>query len=264
VSSLVFCAGTALRAPLAERARAAAAAGFDAISLWVEDVERAHAEGWSDGDLEALFGELGLTVAELDGVSRWLPGADALPFGHRAEELFAIAERIGGRSLNVMEIFGAPVAVDEAAAAFARLCDQAREHGLLVHLESLPWSAVPTLDTAWQIVRRAERDNGGLMLDTWHFLRSGGRPEQLRELPGEKIFAVQLADAPAEPDGPLMDETLHRRLLPGPWSAQIVRVLDEIGCRAPLGVEVFSDALAALPVEEIAQRAAAAVRAVAR
>src|SRR6185295_14805737 len=32
----IFCAGTALRAPLPERARAAAAAGFDGVSLWAE------------------------------------------------------------------------------------------------------------------------------------------------------------------------------------------------------------------------------------
>ena len=262
---LVFCAGTALAAPLAARARAAAAAGFTSISLWAEDVERARAEGHTDGDLRALLDDLGLHVAELDGVSRWLPGADALPFGHRIEEYLVLAQSLGGRSINVMEIFGQKSDPDEAAAAFAALCEQARPHGLLVHLEHLPWSGVPDLRAAWQIVDRAGCANGGLMLDTWHFLRSGGRPEDLRAVPGERIFAVQLADAPAAPDGHVMDETLHRRRLPGEGDArvaEIIRTLDAIGCTAPLGVEVFSDALGALPVEEIARRAAAATRAV--
>jgi len=262
---LVFCAGTALRAPLAERARAAAAAGFTGISLWAEDVTRARAEGFSDGDVRALLAELGLDVAELDGVSRWLPGTGDLPFGHRAEDLLALATTVGGRSLNVMDIMAQPVPVEVAAASFAAICDQARPQGLLVHLEFLPWSSIPDLATAWKIVRLADRDNGGLMLDTWHFLRSGGQAVELRALPGEKIFAVQLADAPAAPDGHVMDETTHRRRLPGEGDgplADIVRTLHAIGCRAPLGVEVFSDTLSALPTDEIARRAARTTRAV--
>jgi len=44
----------------------------------------------------------------------------------------------------------------------------------------------------------------------------------------------------------------------------LVRALDEIGCDAPIGVEIFSDALAALPADEVARRCAAAVRSVLR
>jgi sugar phosphate isomerase/epimerase len=263
---LVFCAGTALKVPLAERARAAAAAGFDGISLWADDVERARADGFSDGDLRTLFAQLGLSIAELDGVSAWLPEGGALPaFGRRAEEFFAIAKALGGRSLNVMHIFATPLSIPAAATAFATLCDQAAEHGLLAHLEFLPWSGIPKLEVAWEIVRTAARDNGGLMLDSWHFVRSGGTLETLRTIPGEKIFGVQLSDAPAAPDGVIFDETLRRRRLPGEGDAnlsELVRTLDAIGCRAPLGVEVFSEALSALPAAQIAQRAADATRAV--
>jgi sugar phosphate isomerase/epimerase len=154
------------------------------------------------------------------------------------------------------------VPVDVAAAAFAELCDRAASHGLLVHLEFLPWSGIPTLQAAWDIVRRADRNNGGLMLDTWHYIRSGGTLAGLREVPGEKILGVQLADAPATPDGVIFDETMRRRRLPGEGDgqlAELVRTLDAIGCHAPLGVEVFSDALAELPVQEVARRAAAAL-----
>ncbi len=262
----VFCAGTALLAPLGERARAAAAAGFDGLSLWAEDVERARAAGLSDADLRALFTELGLSIAELDGVSCWLPEGGGLPaFGRRAEEYFAIAQALGGRSLNVVHIFPSPAPVEVAAPAFAELCDRAAAYGLLVHLEFLPWSGIPTLKAAWDIVRSAERENGGLMLDTWHFLRSGGTLADLRSVPGEKIFGVQLADAPAAPDGMIFDETMRRRRLPGEGDgelAELVRTLDAIGCRAPLGVEVFSETLSERPVQEVAQRAAAALSAV--
>jgi sugar phosphate isomerase/epimerase len=262
---LVFCTGTAPRTPLPERARAAAAAGFDAISLWADDVENAHKAGFTDGDLRALFAELGLSIGELDGVTRWLPETGGAGFGRKADDFFAIHAALGGRSLNVMHLFGAPIAPDVGAQAFAALCDQAREHDLLVHLEFLPWAGVPSLEAAWEIVQRADRDNGGLMLDTWHFIRSGGVPEALRKVPGDKIFAVQLADAPAAPEGAIFDETLRKRRPPGEGDGQLVelvRTLDAIGCTAPLGVEVFSERLGALPVEDIAARAMAATTAV--
>lgn len=259
----VFCAGTALQSALLDRARAAAAAGFDGISLWADDVERARAEGHSDAELSTLFAELGLSIAELDGVSAWLPQDGELPaFGRRAEEFFALAKSLGGRSLNVLHIFSTPAPVEVAAPAFARLCDQAAACNLLVHLEFLPWSGIPNLQAAWEIVRQAGRENGGLMLDTWHFIRSGGSLAELRKVPGEKIFAVQLADAPAEPEGLIFDEALRKRRLPGEGEgrlAELVHTLDAMGCQAPLGVEVFSEALAELPVTEVAQRAARAL-----
>ena len=42
----------------------------------------------------------------------------------------------------------------------------------------------------------------------------------------------------------------------------LIRTLDAIGCRAPLGVEVFSDAFDPLDSAEVGRRAGAATRAV--
>ena len=266
-SDLVLCAGTLLHASFVERVKAASAAGFSAISLWSEDYERARAAGLSPADMRSILADHGLEIAELDAVTRWLPTNDDTvldgPFDHGADELLAIADAVGGRSLNVVEIFGTRVPVQVAAEAFAHLCDRAREHGLLVHLEFLPWSAVPDLASAWEIVRLADRPNGGVLLDTWHHIRSREGNAALRAVPADRIFALQLSDAPAEPDGDMLDETMRRRRLPGEGDgnlAEVIRVLDEVGCRAPVGIEVFSDTLSALPPDEVARRAADATR----
>jgi sugar phosphate isomerase/epimerase len=264
---LVLCAGTVLQAPLVDRIEAAAAAGFSAISLWAEDYEMARASGLSDADIRARLADRGLCIGELDGVSRWLPSEGDEPnlFGHSDEEFYAIADAIGGRSINVLEIFGNVVPIDVAAAAFAGVCDRAKEHGLLVHLEFLPWSGIPNVTRAWDIVRMADRSNGGLMLDTWHHIRSGEGNDALRAIPGERIIALQLSDAPKEADGDPMDETLRRRRLPGQGDgdlAELVKLLDAIGCRAPVGIEVFSEELAKLSTAEAARQAAEATRAV--
>ena len=123
-------------------------------------------------------------------------------------------------------MFGGTWSLDEAAAAFAGLCDRAAEHGLLVHLEFLPWSKIPDLATAWQIIRGADRPNGGLMLDAWHYFRSGPDSTLLRSIPGASILGVQLSDAPAAPEPEPLQATLHARLLPGQGAAGVADVAD--------------------------------------
>ena len=108
---LVLCSGTLPRGvPIRERLAAAAAGGFAGISLWGRDYREARDEGLSDTDIRALLADHGLAVAELDPAWWWLPGADrAFPpeadtedvFCHREDDLFAIADAVGARSLKI-------------------------------------------------------------------------------------------------------------------------------------------------------------------
>ena len=264
---IVLCAATLLPTGLAERAEAAQAVGFAGVSLWMADVHRARAEGMRDADIRALLDDHGLEIAELDCLTSWLPGSAPPPNAPfeiddamRAtdDEFFAVADAIGGRSLNIAEIWGSEVPVDVAVEAFASLCDRAAEHGLLVHLEFLPWSTFPDLNAAWEVVRLADRPNGGLIIDSWHCARSATTIDDLAAIPGDRVTAVQLSDALPNAAPDVTDETMHFRLLPGDGAAhvvEIVQTLDAIGCQAPIGVEVFSDELWAMSPDAAARRA---------
>jgi sugar phosphate isomerase/epimerase len=270
---LVLCAATLLASSLPERAEAARSAGFTGMSLWLSDVVRARREGMTDTGIRALFDDNGLEVAELDCLANWLPDTTVpsdLPFEvddvmfASDHDFYEIAESIGGRSVNAAELFGSPADRDAAVEAFAGVCDRAAEHGLLVHLEFLPWSAFPTLNSAWDVVRLADRPNGGLLVDSWHCARSTTTLADLAAIPGDRVLGVQLSDAPAEPAYPeITEETMRARLLPGDGVAdvvEIVRTLDRIGCQAPIGAEIISDDLAAMDASEAARRAADATR----
>ncbi len=271
---LVLCAGTLPAASFRERAEAAAAAGFTALSLLVTDHARARAEGLSDGDLRAILADRGLAVAEIDPLMSWIPGAGlhgsatdegAALFRVSEDDFYAAAAAVGARSLNAVAYTAEPLPRDALAEHFAGLCDRARERGLLVHLEFLPWTQVPHVAAALDVVERAGRQNGGVMLDAWHHFRGGGGAAELSGVPGSRILGVQLDDAPREAEADPVEETLRRRLLPGEGDIDLVglvRALDAIGCSAPIGVEVFSDALAALPAAEVAKRAGDALRGV--
>jgi sugar phosphate isomerase/epimerase len=268
---LVLCAGSALQTPFTERLALAAAAGFAGLSMWESDYLGARAEGYSDADLRGALADHGIEIAELDALTRWLPGEDGAvqsdwTTSFEEKDFYAVADAIGSRSINVVDL-GArrSISVDAAAEAFAGVCDRAAEHGLLVHIEFLPWSSIPDFQSAWEIVREAGRDNGGVLLDTWHFLRSGGTPESLTEMPRGRVFAIQVSDAPAVAEANLMEETMARRLLPGRGAARVRDVLDVLsdgGCTAPVGVEVFSTELGALPAEQAILRMAEATRGV--
>jgi sugar phosphate isomerase/epimerase len=257
---LVLCSGTLRNATLAEKCAAALAGGFRALTLWPSDVS-----GLDLAEVRRMIADHGLEVADLDPLLRWLPG-EAIPPGVPAAteaEFYAIAEGVGARSLNVAQGFGASVDLDRAAEALAGVCDRAREHGLLVTLEYLPWSGIPDAATALAIVERTGRANATLMIDTWHSFRGPTDDAQLAKLPGARIGSVQLNDAPAAPAPDLVAETLSARLLPGAGAIPLgrwLRILDAIGSRAPLGVEVFSAALDALPPVEVGRRCGDAVR----
>jgi len=266
---LVLCAGSAPAAGFVERARAAAAAGFAGLSLFADDVHRARAQGLSDADLRAVLRDHGLAVAELDPLLSWLPQpegggglrAEGRAFqAHGEDDFYAIADALGGaRAINAV-LADPPDDPGRVADAFAALCERAAAHGLLVTLEFLPWTRIGDAAAAARIVERAGRGNGGVMLDAWHHARSGAPHASVR---AARVAGIQLSDAPARPEPDPIDETLHRRLLPGAGDADLVGLLRHLaagGCRAPIGVEVFSDALAALPVDELARRAAAATR----
>jgi sugar phosphate isomerase/epimerase len=264
-NDLVLCAGTLRAASLAEKCAAAVAGGFSAITLWPTDVERAKREGIALADIRRRIADHGLVVADLDALLVWLPG-EVVPAGLPGEaEFYEIADAVGARSLNLAQGFGANVDRDRAAEALAGVCDRASEHGLLVTLEYLPWSGISDAATALAIVEGSGRADATLMFDTWHTFRGPTDDAQLEKIPGARIGSVQINDAPAEPAENLIAETLSARRLPGEGAiplARWVRWLDAIGSTAPIGVEVFSNALDALPPVEVGRRCGVAARAV--
>jgi sugar phosphate isomerase/epimerase len=261
---LVLCSGTIRRAPFDVTVRAAAAAGFQGISVYYDEYRTARSSGWTDLDLRTFMDDHGIAVAELDGRMDWLPGDTGAP---STAEFVAAAASIGARSITVLEVrgrrIGDTLALRDAASAFASVCDRTADHDLLAHIEYFPQSGVPDLRTAYEIVRAAGRPNGGVMVDSWHHLRGMDAGHFDPAFPGESILAVQLGDVDPVPAADLAHEMMHNRLLPGSGAgslAGLVRSVRDRGCTAPMEVEVYSDELAALDPFVAARRAMQALR----
>ena len=172
-----------------------------------------------------------------------------------------------GRAHHVQVIGPYVGTIDDAAEAFAGVCDRAAEHGLAAAIEFLPeMSNIPDAATAMQIVTRAGRANGGICLDCWHHFRGANDDDMLRAIPAERIFTVQFDDGPRQRVDPdYYTDCTRYRDVPGEGDFDLtgfLRLVDEMGVRLPLSVEVISADLLQRPAAEVAGRLADATRAV--
>ncbi|MFF4600935.1 sugar phosphate isomerase/epimerase family protein [Amycolatopsis sp. NPDC001319] len=232
---LACSANTLRHADLATRVEVAAAAGFTAIGLRLGDC---------DDRLPDLLVAHGLRLLELEHTWDWTAPSPA----PEEAALFRIADAVGCRQLNVPMFTAHRVA--DLAEPFGRLCDRAAEHGLRVGFEFIPYSHVRTLGEAWEIVDAAARPNGGLILDLWHWFRSGAGAADVFSVPAEAVTSVQLSDVRPVASADLTTEGRHHRLLPGQGAGDtggVLAGLRDRGVTAPVSVEVFSDELDALP-----------------
>ena len=267
----VLCTATMGFGSLRAFVEAASSAGFSAISLSGGDYKAARSAGMSDADIRTLLADNAIRVAELDGIVDWLRplpeeqgagyGLDNPFFGHSQSVFFDMAGALGARSITAVDPFMGTVPLDEMTEAFAQLCDRAADFGLLIHLEFLSWGPVPDPVTASDVVRLANRPNGGLVLDTLHLMRSGGLGS-LSRISVEQIFATQFCDGKATSNGDPFTDAANR-LWPGEGDFDLAAILQQIrrgGCRAPLGIEVMNDETRSMTPAAIAARAFSALQ----
>jgi sugar phosphate isomerase/epimerase len=107
-------------------------------------------------------------------------------------------------------------------------------------------------------VEGADAPNGGLAIDTWHLGKLDVQLDDLRRVPARHIGWVELSDGPWESMPDLVEETINHRELPGEGEfpiADYVAAIREAGYDGPWGVEVLSQKLRNLPIEQIFDRA---------
>ncbi|WP_214370556.1 sugar phosphate isomerase/epimerase family protein [Pseudonocardia sp. H11422] len=249
-----------------ERARAAAEAGFDGIGLRAENYRDAHAAGLDDAAMRRIADRHGIGILEVEYVTAWGTPQDRDTTQQEKEQtVFRMARAFGVRHLNAGLLEQLPL--DVMTKAFADLCDRAGQD-LTVALEFMPYSGVPDLATAWQILQGADRRNGGLIVDAWHWARAGTTPDDLGPVPADAIVTIQLCDVREHPMEPLRAESLGHRLPPGRGHGDtvgLVRALRDKGVRPRVvAVEVISDDLVSRGIDVAARTNADATREVLR
>jgi 4-hydroxyphenylpyruvate dioxygenase len=234
-----------LSGTLEDKLAAAAGAGFDGIELFEPDLL---ASPWAPAEIARRCADLGLSI-DLYQPFRDLDSTDPDRFGRnlrRAERKFDVMAQLGVDTLLVCSSV-APDAVadpDRLAGQLAEAGSLAAEHGVRIAYEALAWGRhVSTWDASWDAVRRADSPAVGLCLDSFHVLSRGGDPAGFATVPGNRIFFLQLADAP-QLQMDVLQWSRHHRLFPGQGAFDLPRFLDCVlaaGYTGPLSLEVFND-----------------------
>ncbi len=234
-----------LSGSLDDKLVAAAAAGFDGVEIFEPDFV---ASPSSAAEVRRRCADLGLTI-DLYQPFRDFDSTDPQRLAanlRRAEHKFAVMEALGTDLVLVCSSVS-PDAVDDdgrIAEQLHTLAERAGACGMRVSYEALAWGRhVNTYDRSWEIVRRADHPALGLCVDSFHILSRGSDPAGIRDIPGEKLFFLQLADAP-HLDMNVLQWSRHHRLFPGQGAFDLPSFLGHVlaaGYAGPLSLEVFND-----------------------
>ncbi|UBU09417.1 bifunctional sugar phosphate isomerase/epimerase/4-hydroxyphenylpyruvate dioxygenase family protein [Nonomuraea gerenzanensis] len=241
---------------LTEKLESIAAAGFDGVEIFENDLL---ACPLSPEEIRARAADLGL------GIDLYQPFRDfeAVPADvlagnlRRAERKFRVMERLGADLLLVCSnVSPAAIGDDELAAEQLRLlAERAAEHGVRIAYEALAWGRhVNEYLHAWRVVRMADHPNLGTCLDSFHILSRGSDPIGIEAIPGEKIFFLQLADAPLLAMD-VLQWSRHYRCFPGQGNFDLAGLTASVlraGYTGPLSLEVFNDVFRQASVERTA------------
>jgi sugar phosphate isomerase/epimerase len=200
----------------------------------------------------------GLRLVEIEFLDGWAQDADELSFAAAVADVESVADALGGRHVSAGEFRPGVLDLDVAAARLASFAVRLDARGLLVAVEAFPWSALPDVSTALELLRRAGTANAGLMVDVWHFFNGGASLDVLDDLPGAGVAAVQLNDGPRVHADFLRHARAARRL-PGSGELDVVgliRAVQAAGFTGPWCVEVNTPEFRELPVEAAAKAAA--------
>ncbi|GAA1957238.1 sugar phosphate isomerase/epimerase and 4-hydroxyphenylpyruvate domain-containing protein [Nocardioides panacihumi] len=244
---------------LADKLTAAAAAGFDGVEIFDNDLI---ASPLSPAEVAKRCADLGLSVdlfqpvRDVEGVS---PRAFATA-ERRFRAKLAVAAGLGARVVLVCSNVQAD-AVDDpdlSAAQLARLGDLAAEHDIAIAYEALAWGRhVDRVGRAWDIVQLADHSHVTLAVDTFHMLSRGDGAEALDGVPGGRIGFLQVADAPVL-DMNVLEWSRHHRSFPGQGTMDVAAVVEKVvsaGYDGPLSLEVFSDVVREAPAADTARDA---------
>ena len=166
----------------------------------------------------------------------------------RAERKFGVMERLGADTMLVCSNVS-PASIDDDALAAEHLhalAGRAAARGIRIAYEALAWGRARSHDYqhSWEIVRADLRIPAlGVCLDSFHILSRGSDPAGIRRLPAEKIFFLQLADAPVLAID-VLQWSRRYRCFPGQGGFDLPGFLGHVlaaGYRGPLSLEVFSD-----------------------
>ncbi len=230
---------------LLEKLEAIASAGFKAVEIFENDLIAYPA---SPKQVRRICGDLGLAVVTCQPFREFegLPSDKRDKALERAERKFDLLQELGSDLLFVCSSTSSEAGggVDRLAEDFALLGERAAKRNMRVGYEALAWGRqIFDYRDAWEVVRRCGHDSVGIVLDSFHIQSRNTDLKPIRTIPKDRIFLVQIADAPKlEMD--YLSWSRHWRCLPGQGDFDLAAFMDALvaaGYDGYLSLEIFND-----------------------
>jgi sugar phosphate isomerase/epimerase len=240
-------------AALDVRIDAATTNGFRGLTVRPEDLAALAADGRDARGVFARARDGGLEHFVVEAVTSWYDHPPAPAWFTSAaftiDDHIRAAETIGASDVDVVAPFPTDESTESLTERFAAICDRFADVGMDVHLEFTPLPPIGSLAVAWAIVRDAGRPNGGILFDTWHFVRGQPDFDLLSTIPGDRIFAVQFSDGAADIRESLVKDTYRHRMIPGDGVFDLGRVVDTL--RASGGLRMVGPEVLSVELDEL-------------
>lgn len=249
-------ATVSLSGNLREKLQAAAAAGFDAVEIFENDLL-----GFDGNarDVREMATDLGLDILLFQPFRDFegMPEPQRSRAFERAERKFDLMVELGTDLLLVCSntSLAALPGLERAAEDLYELGERAKARGIRVGFEALAWGRhIRDYRDAWEVVRRANHAHIGTIIDSFHVLSQGHELGAMSNIPPEKIFFVHLADAPTLDMG-VLPWSRHFRCFPGQGRFPLVAFVQALKAArydGPLSLEVFNDQFRAASAHRVA------------
>ncbi len=246
--------------PVREQVQIAAAAGYDAVELWLRDITKHLERGGTVQDLAKEMADLGLELDSAIAFGNWMADYEQ----QRKEGLaqcsrdMDIVRELGGKRIAAPPVGAtkAPkIPLDVVAERYRRLLELGAERDVEPQVELWGFSQnLSTLAEVLYVATAADRPNACLLLDVYHLYKGGSDFINVGFIPGTKLHCLHMNDYPADP--PRAEINDSHRVYPGDGIAPIGDILTALvanGFTGTLSLELFNREYWKLPALQVAK-----------
>jgi sugar phosphate isomerase/epimerase len=239
-----------------DRVEAAAKAGFAGIGIWHTDLEHILLHRTLN-EMKLILDDNGMKYLELEFLTDWfLDGARKAESDNRKRRLLEASAALNARHVKVGDFYSSPYSMPRLIESFAALCQEAEDYGATIGFEFMASSMIHTLADSLALVETVGAKNGGLIVDIVHVVTLGIPYEEIRRIPVQYLVSVELNDG-LLPRNPMRDPSGARNFCgEGEFDIRgFIESVKQTGYTGPWAVEVFSEEVARLPLDEVNKQA---------
>jgi len=238
-----------------DRVEASAKAGFKGIGIWHTDLEHI-LQHRTLQEMKRILDDNDIKHVELEFITDWfLDGARKAESDSRRKRLFEASEILHAKHVKVGDFYSSTCPMPRIIDSFAALCSEAEKYGATIGFEIMGCAMIDNIKDAVTMVETAGANNGGLIIDIYQVANLGMTYEDISSIPLKHLTNVELNDGTL-PGSQHHDPNNRKFCGEGEYDINgFINCVMNMGYTGPWGVEVISEKLSLLPLEEMSTRA---------